>query len=207
LQICHRFAFFDEPRRHEVTKSRDNSTFVSSCLCGGTDLWKIYGGAKGVNPTSMLDRVCNGLVRHFVRPSTTINHNQPQLVDTEDFIGARVEKLRAWVKSRPDQVREMLSAGLPVGTEKPRRCTVDKTCLASFVPAPFSLAAPPAPSTFCMASCMRYACAGVQEGLFAKFGFYRSLTCPVIYCWDYVLKSDGFIFGSAVNKELFGYNE
>jgi len=60
VQICYRFAFFDEPRRHEVTESRDNSTFVPSCLCGGTDLWQIYGGAKGFNPASMLDRVCDG---------------------------------------------------------------------------------------------------------------------------------------------------
>ena len=41
--------------------NHENSAFVPSCLCGGTDLWQIYGGAKGGNPVSMLDRVCNGL--------------------------------------------------------------------------------------------------------------------------------------------------
>ena len=47
---------------HEDTKSLRAATTVPLCLCGGTDLWQIYGGAKGVNPASMLDRVCNGLV-------------------------------------------------------------------------------------------------------------------------------------------------
>ena len=58
MQICHRDACFAEPRRHKVTESRDNSIFVPS---GGTDLWEIYGGVKGGNPVSTLDRVCNGL--------------------------------------------------------------------------------------------------------------------------------------------------
>ena len=62
LQICHRFAFFNEPRRHKVTESREHSAFVPSCLCGETNLWQIYGGAKGFNPASMLNRVCNSLV-------------------------------------------------------------------------------------------------------------------------------------------------
>ena len=40
LEICHRFAFFDEPRRHEVTKSRENSTFVPLWWNGFVaDLW------------------------------------------------------------------------------------------------------------------------------------------------------------------------
>ena len=60
-EICHRFAFFDESRRHKVTESHENSTFVPSCLCGGTDLLQIYGGVKGFNPVLMLDRVRNGL--------------------------------------------------------------------------------------------------------------------------------------------------
>ena len=46
---------------HEDTKSLKAATTAPLCLCGGTDLWQIYGGAKGVNPVSMLDRVCNGL--------------------------------------------------------------------------------------------------------------------------------------------------
>ena len=47
---------------HEDTKSLRAATTVPLCLCGGTDLWQIYGGTKGVNPASMLNRVCNGLV-------------------------------------------------------------------------------------------------------------------------------------------------
>ena len=46
---------------HEATESRDNSTFVPSCLCGETNLWQTYGVVKGFNPASMLDRVHNAL--------------------------------------------------------------------------------------------------------------------------------------------------
>ena len=46
---------------HEDTKSPRAANTAPLCLCGGTDLWQIYGGAKGFNPVSMLDRGCNGL--------------------------------------------------------------------------------------------------------------------------------------------------
>ena len=46
---------------HEDTKSPRAATTVPLCLRGGTNLWQIYGGAKGGNSASMLDRVCNDL--------------------------------------------------------------------------------------------------------------------------------------------------
>ena len=44
-----------------ITASPNFYMRPSLCLCGEEDLWQIYGGAKGINPASMLDRVCNGL--------------------------------------------------------------------------------------------------------------------------------------------------
>ena len=41
---------------------------------------------------------------------------------TDDY-DTKVEALRTWVKSRPDQVREMLRLGLPAGMEKSLPCT------------------------------------------------------------------------------------
>ena len=52
---------------HEDTKSPRAATTAPSCLCSGTDLRQIYGGAKGVNPVSTLDRVCNDLQSREIR--------------------------------------------------------------------------------------------------------------------------------------------
>ena len=48
---------------------------------------------------------------------------QVKSAQQEDDYDTKVEALRTWVKNRPDQVREMLRLGLPVGMEKSLPCT------------------------------------------------------------------------------------
>ena len=48
---------------------------------------------------------------------------QVKCAEQDDAYDTKVEALRTWVKSRSDQVREMLRLGLPVGMEKSLPCT------------------------------------------------------------------------------------
>ena len=49
--------------------------------------------------------------------------SQVKCTEQDDDYDTKVEALRTWVKSRADQVRKMLRAGLPVGMEKSLPCT------------------------------------------------------------------------------------
>ena len=44
----------------------------------------------------------------------------------DDSYDTKVEALRTWVRNRPDQIRERLRAGLPVGMEKSLPCTNER---------------------------------------------------------------------------------
>ena len=64
---------------HEDTKSRDNSTFVSSCLCGGTDLWQIYGERKGSTPCQFwIVFATVSITLHMLRTTERMTHCQQQ---------------------------------------------------------------------------------------------------------------------------------
>ena len=51
---------------------------------------------------------------------------QVKSAQRDDDYNTKVEALRIWVKSRPDQVREMLRLGLPVGLEESLPCTNER---------------------------------------------------------------------------------
>ncbi len=51
---------------------------------------------------------------------------QVKSAQQDEGYDTQVEALRAWVKSRPDQVREMLRLGLPMGMEKSLPCTNER---------------------------------------------------------------------------------
>ena len=85
---------------HEDTKSPRAAKTAPLCLCGGTDLWQIYGGPKGGNPVSMLDRVCNGLAtppnmtifefRVFVGMIYSRNYQKLNLKNDSPFFAGQV---------------------------------------------------------------------------------------------------------------------
>ena len=96
---------------HEDTKSPRVAKTAPLCLCGGTDLWQIYGGAKGINPVLMLDCVCNGLIEMACREvlaypekyREALNYGStqgsPNLIEsirrfyTENWIGGMTEQV------------------------------------------------------------------------------------------------------------------
>ena len=51
---------------------------------------------------------------------------QVKRAQQDDDYDTKIEALRTWVRSRPDQVREMLRVGLPVGMEKSLPCTNER---------------------------------------------------------------------------------
>jgi spore coat protein CotH len=51
---------------------------------------------------------------------------QVKRAQQDDDYETKIEALRAWVRSRPDRVREMLRVGLPVGMEKSLPCTNER---------------------------------------------------------------------------------
>ncbi|MCE2393896.1 CotH kinase family protein [Candidatus Poribacteria bacterium] len=51
---------------------------------------------------------------------------QVKSAQQDDDYDIKVEALRTWVRSHPDQVREMLHVGLPVGMEKSLPCTNER---------------------------------------------------------------------------------
>ncbi len=51
---------------------------------------------------------------------------QVKSAEQADDYDTKVEALRTWVRNRPDQVREMLRLGLPVGMEKSLPCTNER---------------------------------------------------------------------------------
>ncbi len=51
---------------------------------------------------------------------------QVKRAQQDDDYDTKIEALRTWVRSRPDQVREMLRVGFPVGMEKSLPCTNER---------------------------------------------------------------------------------
>ncbi len=51
---------------------------------------------------------------------------QVKSAEQDDGYDTEVEVLRAWVRNRPDQIREMLRVGLPAGGEKSLPCTNER---------------------------------------------------------------------------------
>ncbi len=60
----------------------------------------------------------DAILESIDRYSEQIKHAQQ-----DDDYDTKIETLRAWVRSRPNQIREMLRLGLPVGMDKSLPCT------------------------------------------------------------------------------------
>ena len=72
----------------------------------------------------LLDEVWDeaALLKSIDRYST-----QVKCAQEDDDYDTKVEALRTWVRSRPDQIREMLRIGLSMGMEKSLPCTNERT--------------------------------------------------------------------------------